>query len=175
MLYLCSHSGRGEEGKRTFTIRGLDPELYERFVRVAKDLGMSVGALMNEAMRAILALTIIGKEASERIGREVGKASALILSKPIEIVKSIVEGIKDFEVITSIGELTVSKVDLEKIDKAILFVNIRKLTFDNDVDWELLNTKVKGVKLVDEVVIPKHIPKLLFAKKCTFVKKITVR
>lgn len=164
-----------EESKKIFTIRGLDPELYEKFTRTAKDLGTSVGELMNEAMRTLLTLIIIGREAGEKIGREVGKTGAALLSTPIKIMKAIVEGAKDFEVVSGIGELSVSKVDLEAIERPVLFVNLRKLVFEDDVSWELINTKVKGVKLVDEVVLPKHIPKLLFAKKCLMVKKITIK
>ena len=161
-----------EESKKVFTIRGLDPELYEKFTQTAKSLGVSVGELMNEAMRTILTLIIVSREAGEKAGKELGKATASMVSAPLKVIKAFIEGFKDFEVVTSIGELSISRADLEGVEKPVLFVNIRKLVFEDDVDWDLINSKVKGVKLVDEVVIPKNIPKLLFAKKCLMVKKL---
>ncbi len=162
-----SEKEQSGENKKVFTIRGLDPELYERFARTARDLGTSVGELMNEAMRVLLSLIVVGKE--------FGKAGTTLLRAPVEAAKNVISKVKDFEVISNIGELTVSKNDLEALEKPVLFVNIRRLIFEDDVSWELIDAKIKGVKLVDEVILPKHIPKLSFAKKCSMVKKITIK
>ena len=43
-----------------------------------------------------------------------------------------------------------------------------------DVDKELFEQKVKGIKFVEVVKVHKKLPKLLVAKKCSFVKKIIV-
>ena len=164
-----------EEKKKIFTIRGLDPDLYERFTQTAKSLGVSVGELMNEAMKTILTLITIGKEVGGKAGKKLGKTAATIISVPLDTVKAFIEGLKDFEVISSIGELSISRTDLESLEKPVIFANIRKIVFEDDVDWGLVDSKVKGIKLVDEVVLPRNIPKLLFAKKCFMIKKLVTK
>ncbi len=49
------------------------------------------------------------------------------------------------------------------------------MIFDNDVDWGVIERKVKGLRLVDEVVVPRNIPKLLLAKRCSMVGRIATR
>ncbi len=166
---------KGEEGKKVFTIRGLDPELYERFSRTARELGVSIGELMNEAMRFMLTLIVVGKEVGERVGRELGRLGAELVLTPAKAVKTLAEGIKDYNIVTGVSELSISRKDLEVLERPVVFMNIRKLTFEDDVNWELIDEKVKAVKLVDEVVLPKHIPKISFIKKCLMVKRIVTR
>jgi len=152
---------------RIYTIRGLDPELYERFSKIAKEIGTNIGALMNEAMKNVIALVEVGKDLS--------KTGLVIATAPIKAAKEAAKEIKDFEVISGVNELEVSKDDLEALDKPVVFTNMNKLVFTDDVTWEVIDRKVKAIKLVDEVVIPKHIPKLLLVKRCSMVKRIIVK
>jgi len=154
-----------EEKKKIYTIRGIDPETYEAFSKLARDLNVSIGRLISEAMR----LTITLAETGTKIGlKKLGELSTVILRGGKTEAYD-----ENIEVITGVKELEVSKSDLEDSEKPIVFLNLRKLTFGNDVTWDLLNKKVKEIKLVDEIVIPQHIPKLKLAKKCIMVGRIT--
>jgi len=161
--------------KKMLTVRGIDPEVYERFTKVASELGTNVGELMNEAMKIFLSLVEIGEEKGEKVGKQVGKVGAKLISAPLKVAGSVIEGAKNFDIITGVSELEITKMDLESIEKPVLFINIHKLVFEDDVTWDVLNSKVRSIKIVDEVVIPKHIPKLLLAKKCMMVKRIVAR
>ncbi|MCE4606269.1 MAG: hypothetical protein F7B59_02935 [Desulfurococcales archaeon] len=154
-----------EEKKKIYTIRGIDPETYEAFSKLARDLNISMGRLISEAMR----LTITLAETGTKIGlKKLGELSTIILrgGKTETYDESV-------EVVTGIRELEVSKTDLDDAEKPIVFLNLRKLTFASDITWDLLDKKVKEIKLVDEVAIPPNIPKLKLAKKCIMVGRIT--
>ncbi len=153
-----------EKSKRVFSIRGLDPEIYDRFAKVARELGVSVGELMNEAMRFMLSLVSVGTVA--------GVEGIKLLMKSLRGVKGIHESLGNVEVISGLDELEVSREDLESIDKPVIFMNIKKLVFKEGIDRELIESKVRGIKLVDEVVVPKSIPKLIVARKCSMVRKL---
>jgi hypothetical protein len=47
--------------------------------------------------------------------------------------------------------------------------------FAPDVDWETLNSKVRSIKVVNELVVPKGVPVLQLARKCQLVKRIVVQ
>ena len=153
-----------ERSRRVFSIRGLDPEIYDRFAKVARELGVSVGELMNEAMRFMLSLVSLGTVA--------GVEGIKLLMKSLRGIKGIHELLGNVEVISGLDELEVSREDLESIDKPVIFMNIKKLVFKEGIDRELIESKVRGIKLVDEVVVPKSIPKLMVARKCSMVRKL---
>ncbi len=153
-----------ERSKRVFSIRGLDPEVYDRFAKVARELGVSVGELMNEAMRFMLSLVSLGTLA--------GVEGVKLLMKSLRGIKEVAKSLGNVEVISGLDELEVSKEDLESIDKPVIFMNIKKLVFKEGIDRGLIESKVRGIKLVDEVVVPKSIPKLVVARKCSMVKRI---
>lgn len=153
-----------EKSKRVFSIRGLDPEIYDRFAKVARELGVSVGELMNEAMRFMLSLVSVGTVA--------GVEGIKLLMKSLRGVKGIHESLGNVEVISGLDELEVSREDLESIDKPVIFMNIKKLVFKEGIDRGLIESKVRGIKLIDEVVVPKSIPKLIVARKCSMVRKL---
>ncbi len=160
------------EKSKTVTIRGLDPEIYEKFVETAKTLGLTVGELMNIAMKNAIALITITREKSDEIGRKAGKTVSKIVSTPMALLRGFIEEVKDFDIISGIEFLEISRSDLEQSDKPIIFMNMKKLVFKENVNAELFKNKVKSIKFVDYIIIPKNIPKLLAAKKCSFVKKI---
>ncbi len=164
-----------EEKGKVYTIRGLDPELYERFSRTAKELGVTVGDLMNMAMSNLL----VTLEASKDVGQRVSSALSRILDKIKEAqaaaMKTVVGAVADFDLISNIDELTVTKADLQAAERPIVFSNIKRLVFAPDVDWETLNSKVRSIKVVNELVVPKGVPVLQLARKCQLVKKIVVQ
>ncbi len=167
--------GEKEERGKTYTIRGLDPELYERFSRVAKEMGVTVGDLMNTAMSNLL----VTLEASKDVGQKLSDALTRVLAKLKEAqataMKSVVGAVADFDLVTGIDELTVTRADLQAAERPIVFSNIKRLVFAPDVDWETMSSKVRSIKVVNEVVVPKGIPVLQLAKRCQFVRKIVTQ
>lgn len=176
---MSAHEGGGgqekEEKGKVYTIRGLDPELYERFSRTAKELGVTVGDLMNMAMSNLL----VTLEASKDVGQRVSSVLSRILDKIKEAqaaaMKTVVGAVADFDLISDIDELTVTKADLQAAERPIVFSNIKRLVFAPDVDWETLNSKVRSIKVVNELVVPKGIPVLQLARKCQLVRRIVVQ
>jgi len=164
-----------EEKGKVYTIRGLDPELYERFSRTAKELGVTVGDLMNMAMSNLL----VTLEASKDVGQRVSSVLSRILDKIKEAqaaaMRTVVGAVADFDLISDIDELTVTKADLQAAERPIVFSNIKRLVFAPDVDWETLNSKVRSIKVVNELVVPKGVPVLQLARKCQLVKRIVVQ
>jgi len=164
-----------EEKGKVYTIRGLDPELYERFSRTAKELGVTVGDLMNMAMSNLL----VTLEASKDVGQRVSSVLSRILDKIKEAqaaaMRTVVGAVADFDLISDIDELTVTKADLQAAERPIVFSNIKRLVFAPDVDWETLNSKVRSIKVVNELVVPKGVPVLQLARKCQLVRKIVVQ
>ncbi len=159
-----------EKKERAYTIRGIDPNVYENFSKIARDLNVSIGRLLNEAMRLMITLVEVGGG----IGARLGKIGVDMIKESANILKSSIPEPKA-DVITGVKEIEVSRRDLEGLEKPVVFININKLMFSDDVTWELLDKKVESIKLVEEVVVPKHIPKLLLARKCSMVGRISVR
>jgi hypothetical protein len=156
-----------EEKKKIYTIRGIDPETYEAFSKLARELNVSMGRLISEAMR----LTITLAETGTKIGlKKLGELSTIILkggkTSPYD---------ESVEVVTGVKELEVSKEDLEEAEKPLVFLNLKRLVFYDNTTWDLIDRKVKEIKLVDEIIIPQHIPKLKLAKKCIMVGKISIK
>ncbi len=156
-----------EDKKKVYTIRGIDPKTYEAFTRLARELNVNLGKLVSEAMRLTLTITeATGKNSLRKI---------LQLTSGITLGATSGEEGDDVEIITGVKELEVTREDLESMEKPIVFLNMRKLEFTDDVTWELIDRKVRQIKLVENLVVPKHIPKLKIAGKCLMVERITTR
>lgn len=156
----------GPEGeKKTVTIRGIDKELYERILVLARETGKTVGEIINEAMRLLLTLGPMAIRATAKVAESVVSSTKALLGELAEEPKDVVE-------ITGLEVLEISKQDLESIEKPVIFKDIKKLVIGSDVPFELFNSKVKGIVLCGEVLIPKTYPKLLVATKCKLVKRI---
>ena len=156
-----------EDKKKVYTIRGIDPKTYEAFTRLARELNVNLGKLVSEAMRLTLTIT----EATSKKS----------LKKILELTSGITRGAtsgeegEDVEIITGVKELEVTREDLESMEKPVVFLNMRKLEFTDDITWELIDKKVSQIKLVENLVVPKNIPKLKIAGKCLMVERITTR
>lgn len=150
-----------EEEKVSVTIRGVDKKLYENITKKAKELNITVGNLLNEAMREFLSILDEGLDTFQKItDRTVTSIRANIPTQPSNII------IKD------IGEIKLSASDLLKAEKPIVIINVRKVVFSEDVTEDLFKDKIKAIKLSDEVIIPKSISIILVAQRCQLVKRI---
>jgi hypothetical protein len=156
-----------EKNKKIYTIRGIDPKTYEAFTKLAKELNINLGKLVSEAMRLTLAITeTTGKKSIKKLLELTGNITRGFQEEPNDENLTIVTGIKEMEV---------TRKDLETVEKPIVFLNMRRLEFADDVTWELLDEKVKQIKLVETLVVPEHIPKLKIAGKCLMVDRIISR
>jgi hypothetical protein len=156
-----------EKNKKIYTIRGIDPKTYEAFTKLAKELNINLGKLVSEAMRLTLAITETTWKKS--------------IKKLLELTGNITRGFQEepsnenLTIVTGIKEMEVTRKDLETVEKPIVFLNMRRLEFADDVTWALLDEKVKQIKLVETLVVPEHIPKLKIAGKCLMVDRIISR
>ena len=154
MINMSSSTGSGEEGgeKKTVTIRGLSSDIYDRVSRLARETGTTIGEIVNEALRRYI-------------------ATLENISKAID--NMIRAG--DVVVISGVSSLTVTRADLETLDKPVIFKDMDELIFADDVNNDIIKNKVAKIVNVNTVYVPKSVSTLLIASKSEFVKKIVPR
>jgi len=97
----------GETEKKTVTIRGLSRPTYERAVRLARELGVTVGELINDALRRyISALETISRGIESHIRRLTETGEVLVIS--------------------NISSITINRKDLEYSEKGKILNTLRK-------------------------------------------------
>ncbi|MGC9152699.1 MAG: hypothetical protein ACP5GY_03070 [Vulcanisaeta sp.] len=144
-----SSSGEESSERKTVTIRGLSTDIYDRVSRLAKETGTTIGEIVNEALRRyITTLENISKAIDNMI-----RAG-------------------DVVVISGVSSLTVTKTDLESLDKPVVFKDMDELVFAEDITNDLIKNKVAKIVNVNTVYVPKSVSTLLIASKSEFVKKI---
>lgn len=159
-------SDNNENEKKVITVRGVDKDLYERVVKMARDSGKTVGEVINDAIRTFLAF-------SGKVGQKIDETT----QKAIGIGKAFVEGYneagKNILIISDLEELHVNKNEIISAGKPISFRDIKRLVLE-DIDQDTINNYIDSIISVDELVVPPSVNKLLLLQKCKFVKKITV-
>ncbi len=150
MNYLINMSSNTESSERkTVTIRGLSVDIYNRISRLAREMGVTVGEIVNEALRRYITTL-------ENVSRTIDN-----------LVRS-----GDVVVISGISSLTVTKADLESLDKPVVFRDMDELVFADDVTNDLIKNKVAKIVNVNTVYVPKTVSTLLIASKSELVRKI---
>ncbi|BDR92170.1 ribbon-helix-helix domain-containing protein [Vulcanisaeta souniana] len=147
-----STSGEENNERKTVTIRGLSTDIYDRVSRLAKETGATVGEVVNDALKRYIATL-------ENISRTIDN-----------MIRS-----GDVVMISGVSSLTVTKVDLESLDKPVVFKDMDELIFTDDVTNELIKSKVAKIVNVNTVYVPKSVSTLLIASKSELVKKIVPR
>jgi len=74
--------------------------------------------------------------------------------------------------VAGLDELEISKEDLEQFGKRVIFSDIKKLYFADDVDSETLEKYVAMIRDCDEVRVPKGVSKLLVLSRCRDIGKL---
>lgn len=92
------------EERRDVTIRGLESEVYRSFSSLAKEMGKTVGELMNEAMKLYMRILRLPGELSRRIPAS----------------------------IDGLEELTVEGSEIKELGRPVIFRNIKKLVLKID-------------------------------------------
>lgn len=150
MNYLINMSSNTESSERkTVTIRGLSVDIYNRISRLAREMGVTVGEIVNEALRRYITTL-------ENVSRTIDN-----------LVRS-----GDVVVISGISSLMVTKADLESLDKPVVFRDMDELVFADDVTNDLIKNKVAKIVNVNTVYVPKTVSTLLIASKSELVRKI---
>jgi len=144
-------SSTGE--RKIITIRGVDQAVYERALKLARELGITIGELVNEALRRFIATLENARRAIE--------AHLEMLAKTGDVI-----------IISGVDSITVGKKDLEAIDKKVVFKDIKELIFADDVTDDIFKEKVYEIVNVDKVVVPKSLSTLLVASKCRYTHRI---
>ena len=151
MKYVINMSSSGEESseRKTVTIRGLSTDIYDRISKLAKETGTTVGEIVNDALRRYIATL-------ENISRAIDN-----------MIRA-----GDVVVISGISSLTVTRADLETLEKPVIFKDMDELVFADDVTNDLIKNKVARIINVNTVYTPKSVSTLLIASKSELVKKI---
>ncbi len=141
--------------KEVISIRGIDKELYHKIGLFAKETGMTIGEVINNAMA-----TFLGTLEEIRIS---GK----------ELIEGFQKGMNMY--IGDIEELTIERGDLENVDTSVVFRNIKKLKFTDDIDQELFNRKIKRLINIDELIIPEKLSKFQVLSRSIGIKRLSMR
>jgi|ECHvirMinimDraft_2_1075157.scaffolds.fasta_scaffold00687_2 hypothetical protein len=153
-----SQESGGEEKPRT--IRGIDPDLYDRALALSRQTGKTVGQVINDALSNLLNTF----DSTVNKVQEVGRA----------FVEGMQEGRGELIVISNVDELEVTRDELTSLGKQVLFRNVRRLILTEDVDRETFEKYVNSIVQVDELIVRnKSLSKLAVLQRCRFVKKVT--
>ena len=150
------------EKSKVTSIRGIDQTLYSRITAIAKEMGKTVGEIMNEAMRFYLVMC----EMSSEVGKSLDRTA-----------RAFMEGFREgvTVAIADLEEVHISKADLEKLKRKVRIHFVKRVVFDSDVDEEAFDKYVSYISDCGEVVVPASIPKLLVYSKCRRVTKVVFR
>lgn len=165
------HKAGGEEGKKVIAIRGIDERLYKEAARISREIGWTVGELINQSLKLFLTTF---PAFTERVAET---AEHLVVKPTKEFIEAAKEAagkpLTDYYLISDIEEVSLSKRDLEELDKPVIIASARKVVIDRDVTFDLFDERVLYVRFVDEVVVPESYPKVRLYAKLKHVKKIT--
>ncbi len=154
LINMSSSSGSGEESseRKTVTIRGLSTDIYDRVSRLARETGTTIGEIVNEALRRYITTL---ENISRAIDNMISAGNVVVIS--------------------GVSSLTVTRADLEALDKPVIFKDMDELIFTEDVNNDIIRSKVARIVNVNTVYVPKSVSTLLIASKSELVKKIVPR
>lgn len=87
-------------------------------------------------------------------------------------MSQLLESEDDVYLIENVVELSVSKSDLESIERQVYFKNISSLSFDKSVNWETFSQCVAGVDNISKLSVSKSLSRFQVLTKCKNVGKI---
>jgi hypothetical protein len=100
-------------------------------------------------------------------GMAIGKLVTLAMSNLLEV-----KTMGNYKIENINREVIVSKNDLESLEKPVIFKNINKLTFAEDVDWSTFRDYIEEIKNVKELTVPNTLTELQVLAKSKSVAKI---
>ena len=157
------------EGKKIIAIRGIDERLYKEAARISREIGWTIGELINQSLKLFLATF-------PALTQKMAESTEQLVVKPTkEFIEAAKEALKkpliDYYLISDLEEVVLSKKDLEELDKPLIIASVQRVIIDKDVDFNLFDSKVLYLQFVDEVVVPSGYPKVRLYTKLKHVKK----
>ncbi|AAT43860.1 hypothetical protein [Picrophilus oshimae] len=138
---------------RTISVKGVSSDIYKKIHKIAMETGKTIGQITDEAYKNFISSVENARTISQ----------------------SFMDGLKQgsSQYIENIKELEISKVDLEELNRKVIFRNIDNLTL-KDLDNDSFDRYVSGIIQVKNLNIPKKLSKAKVIVKCNFVDKINV-
>ncbi|MCC6052434.1 MAG: hypothetical protein LM585_04275 [Fervidicoccaceae archaeon] len=163
--------GEKSEEKKIIAIRGIDERLYKEAARISREIGWTIGELINQSLKLFLATF-------PAFTQKIAESTEQLVVKPTkEFIEAAKEAVKrpllDYYLISDLEEVVLSKKDLEELDKPLVIASVQKVIVDGDVDFDLFDSKILYLQFVDEVVVPSNYPKVRLYTKLKHVKKVS--
>lgn len=160
-----------DNNKKTVAIRGIDERLYKEATKISREIGWTVGELINQSLKLFMTtFPIFAEKITE-------STEQLIVQPAKEFVQATKEALRkpltNHYLISDLEEVVLDRKDLEHVDKSLIIASVKKVVINNDVDFELFDSKVTYIQFVDELVVPQNYPKIKLYAKLKHVKKIT--
>ncbi len=152
-----------EVKRKDITIRGINSDLYDKAAEIARRTGKTIGDVINESLKLFLDLTEGLRTSLQPIVNGAKEAGKMLEASMSTLAPVMVAGL---------DELEISKEDLEQFGKRVIFSDIKKLYFADDVDSETLEKYVAMIRDCDEVRVPKGVSKLLVLSRCRDIGKL---
>ncbi|MCY3413531.1 MAG: hypothetical protein INQ03_17955 [Candidatus Heimdallarchaeota archaeon] len=131
---------------KDITIRDVEIEIYESFVKKVTIEGITTGQAVNKLLN-IFVSRLDEHHQIIQLASEPG-------IKPETIAKLIV--------VSLLEEVIVTSKDLDDImDRTVFFYRINRLVFTDNISAELFREKVSGIYACAEIIFPDNIPKLI--------------
>lgn len=140
-----------EEEKKSVSIKGVKSDVYNRMMKMAKDSGITLGELTNDAYRSFLATVEGAKNVSKSFIEGAGSA----MPKTIENIK----------------KLEITKTDLDEINHKVSIRNVEELTL-KDMDDETFDKFIVSIVGVKKLIIPSKLKKSKVILRSSFVDEI---
>ncbi len=74
--------------------------------------------------------------------------------------------------IGNMEDIAINRNDLESLDGAVVLQNIERLTLEDDLDWPLVNERIRSIENIEMLVLPKGISKFQMLTKARNVENI---
>ena len=140
-----------EDEKKSVSIKGVKSDVYNRMMKMAKDSGITLGELTNDAYRSFLATVEGAKNVSKSFIEGAGSA----MPKTIENIK----------------KLEITKTDLDEINHKVSIRNVEELTL-KDMDDETFDKFIVSIVGVKKLIIPSKLKKSKVILRSSFVDEI---
>ena len=143
-----------QEILKSISIRGVNADVYEKFVSKTKVLNMNVGSAISKLMKEVI------NSVEDGFPHISAKSLRPLNRKPLSIIGH--------------EELTITKQDLVEAKNQINLINIKKLSFAPDVDRETFQHYVFKIISCQNIRIPNMLPKLVLLAKLQTCKNIEI-
>ncbi|KAF5069863.1 hypothetical protein DSECCO2_228610 [anaerobic digester metagenome] len=73
--------------------------------------------------------------------------------------------------IGNLEDISINRKDLESLDGVVILQNIERLTLEDDLDWPLVNERIRSIENVETLVLSKGVSKFQILTKARNVEK----